>query len=135
MEKKTAEKKKNKDDNSKSTNNINIPSKDTYTIIYRIVNIVSDLIDSLYEAQILDSGSNIHIINYYENFTYIRDVILEEVLFGEKSNYLIKAFKETIILIDIPQGLASIQLLNIILVPNYLANIVFLERLNQKSIH
>ena len=35
-------KKINKDDNSGSTNNINISFKDAYTTIYRIVNIVSD---------------------------------------------------------------------------------------------
>ena len=37
---------------------------------------------------------NIYIINYYENFTYIRDIILGEVLFENKSNYLIKVFKK-----------------------------------------
>ena len=45
---KQQKKKKDKGDNSKNTNNINIPSKGTYTTIYRVVNIVSDLIDFLY---------------------------------------------------------------------------------------
>ena len=48
MKKETVEEKKNKDNNSENTNNANIPFKDTYTTIYRIANIVSDLINFLY---------------------------------------------------------------------------------------
>ena len=48
MKRKIIKRKKDKDNDFKNTNNTNIPSKGTYAIIYRIINIVSDLIDFFY---------------------------------------------------------------------------------------
>ena len=79
---------------------------------------------SLYKYQILDTGSNTYIINYYERFTNVRKVPESSVFNKKRDTYRIKAYRDVKINLTILDSPFTITLLNIAYVPNYLTNII-----------
>ena len=90
---------------------------------------------SLYKYQILDTGSDTHIINYYEGLTNVREVLELSVLNKGRDIYRIKVYKNVKVNLTILNSLFIITLLNVAYVPDYLTNIIIIGRFSRKGIY
>ena len=90
---------------------------------------------SLYRYQILDTGSNTHIINYYEKLTNVRKAP-ESFVFNRRRNiYRIKVYKDVKVNLITLDGPFIITLFNNVYVSDYLINIIVIKRLSRGSIY
>ena len=89
----------------------------------------------LYRYQIFDSGANIYIINYSEDFTITRKIMLIETLFKNKNVYLIKVYGSVQVMLQILKRIKKITLRNVTLVIGYLTNIVVMRRLSKGGVY
>ena len=111
--------------------NLKITQNKSFTIIIN----TNKINYSLYRYQILDTGSDTYIINYYEKLTNVRKV-LELFVFNKKRNiYRIKVYKDVKVNLTILDDLFIITLFNIAYVPGYLINIIIIRRLSRGSIY
>ena len=90
---------------------------------------------NIYKYQILDTGSNTHIINHYEGLTNVRKTLESSVFNKRRDIYRIKAYKDAKINLIILDGLSTITLLNVAYVSSYLINIIIIKRLSRGGIY
>jgi len=92
--------------------------------------------DTLLNAWILDSGSNIHLCNNRDYFSYQRPSAPDDAVISGKTSYKIEAFGTCEIGISTPTGERdTIVLQNVALVPGFMANLVSFSKANQADIH
>jgi Reverse transcriptase (RNA-dependent DNA polymerase) len=87
----------------------------------------------LHHCWTLDCASDAHVCNDRSRFTFERMATENDTLYAGKEIYPIEAFGTVDIVVDTPSGKAPIRLLNVVLVPGFLTNLVSLRRIKEKG--
>ena len=90
----------------------------------------------IFNCQILDSGSNIHIYNDLSRFKTTHATISNDYLISGSTTYLIKAYRTVNIYITSPSGMTEeITLSHVTLVPGFFTNLVLFSRAKEVGIY